>query len=152
MDRFMMYISMGYPSPEDERRLLASHPSGKKPRDVKPVLAKSVLLELQKKVDLVSLEDILLDYILSIITATRSHPHLSLGVSPRGGLALQQAARARALVLGRDYCIPDDIKQLAVSVLGHRVIPRSRHDNTARRYADTAAIINEIVEAEEIPI
>jgi len=75
-----------------------------------------------------------------------------LGVSPRGGLILQQAARARALVYNRDYCIPDDIKQLAVPVLCHRVIPESHHGTHKRAVSDTSAIIAEIVERMEIPV
>ncbi len=152
MDRFMMYISMGYPAPEDERRLLARHPSAKKPQDVQPVLERDDLLSLQQKVETVTLEEVLLDYIMEIVTATRTTKHLSLGVSPRGALALQHAARARALLYGRDYCIPDDIKELTVPVLCHRVIPQSRHGSPARRYADTAAIIRDIIENVEIPV
>jgi MoxR-like ATPase len=92
------------------------------------------------------------DYILAILTATRYSRHLSLGVSPRGGLIFQQAARARALFHNRDYCIPDDIKQLAKPVLCHRVIPASLNGNHMRRFADTSAIIADILDGVEIPI
>lgn len=152
MDRFMTYLSMGYPSPEDERRLLANHSRNKKATETKPVLEKSDIVKLQKDVDQVKVEDILIDYIMSIVTATRQSEHLSLGLSPRGGLTLQHAARARALVSGRDYCIPDDIKELAVPVLCHRVIPESHHVNPARRHADTSAIINDILDNVAIPV
>jgi MoxR-like ATPase len=152
LDRFMMYISMGYPEPNDERKLLSQASPIKNIRDIKAVLDKNDILELQRKAEAVTIEPILTDYILSVVTATRESPHLALGVSPRGGLILQQAARARALVYGRDYCIPDDIKQLAVPVLCHRVIPESRHGTHKRAVADTFAIINEIVERMEIPV
>ncbi|PIQ96481.1 MAG: ATPase [Nitrospinae bacterium CG11_big_fil_rev_8_21_14_0_20_56_8] len=152
MDRFMMYISMGYPSPEDERKLLTRPTSQRNSRQVQPVLQKQNILDLQQQAESVRMETILVDYILSIITATRNSRYLSLGVSPRGGLALQQAARARALVYGRDYCIPDDIKQLAVPVLCHRVIPESRHGTQKRRAEDTAAIITDIIDSVEIPV
>jgi MoxR-like ATPase len=152
LDRFMMYISMGYPEPDDERKLLAQASPLQNIRDIKAVLDKSDVLDLQRKAEAVTIEPILTDYILNVVTATRESSHLVLGVSPRGGLILQQAARARALVYGRDYCIPDDIKQLAMPVLCHRVIPESRHGTHKRTVADTFAIITEIVERMEIPV
>lgn len=152
LDRFMMYISMGYPEPDDERKLLTQVSPIQNIRNIKAVLDKNDILELQRKAEAITIEPILTDYILNVITATRESSNLALGVSPRGGIILQQAARARALVYGRDYCIPDDIKQLAVPVLCHRVIPESRHGTHKRTVADTSAIINEIVERMEIPV
>jgi MoxR-like ATPase len=148
----MMYISMGYPEPDDERKLLTQASPIQNIRDIKAVLDKNDVLELQRQAEAVTIEPILTDYILNVVTATRESSHLVLGVSPRGGLILQQAARARALVYGRDYCIPDDIKQLAMPVLCHRVIPESRHGTHKRTVADTFAIITEIVERMEIPV
>ena len=152
LDRFMMYISMGYPDPEDERKLLSQTSPIQNMRNIEPVLDKSDIQELQVKADAVTIEPLLTDFILNIITATRESSHLALGVSPRGGIILQQAARARALVYGRDYCIPDDIKQLAVPVLCHRVIPESHHGTHKRTVSDTSAIVSEIVERMEIPV
>lgn len=152
LDRFMMYISMGYPDPEDERQLLTQASPIQNIRDIGAVLDKNDVLELQRKAEAVTIEPVLTDYILNVITATRESPHLALGVSPRGGIIMQQAARARALVYGREYCIPDDIKQLAVPVLCHRVIPESRHGTHKRAVSDTSVIINEIVERMEIPV
>ncbi len=152
LDRFMMYISMGYPAPGDERKLLTQRSPSQNIRDIEPVLDKGDVLDLQRQAEAVKIEPVLTDYILSVITATRESPHLALGVSPRGGLILQQAARARALVYGRDYCIPDDIKQLAVPVLCHRVIPESRHGTHKRAVSDTSAIITDIVDQMEIPV
>jgi MoxR-like ATPase len=152
LDRFMMYISMGYPGPDDERKLLTQTSPIQNIRDIQAVLDKSDILELQRKAEAVTVEPLLTDFILNVITATRESSHLALGVSPRGGIILQQAARARALVYGRDYCIPDDIKQLAVPVLCHRVIPESHHGTHKRTVSDTSAIISEIVERMEIPV
>ena len=152
LDRFMMYISMGYPGPDDERQLLSQTSPIQNIRDIKAVLDKSDILELQRKAEAITIEPILTDYILNVVTATRESEHLALGVSPRGGIILQQAARARALVYNRDYCIPDDIKQLAVPVLCHRVIPESHHGTHKRTVSDTSAIISEIVERMEIPV
>jgi len=152
LDRFMMYISMGYPKPEEERKLLGIQSPSRNIREVEPVLNRSDVLDLQAQAEAVTLEPILTDYIMNIILATRDSRHLSLGVSPRGGLILQQAARARALVHGRTYCIPDDIKHLAVPVLCHRVIPQSHHGTYQRTVADTSAVIMEIVDKMEIPV
>ena len=152
LDRFMMYLSMGYPAPDDERKLLAQASPSQNIRDIDAVLDKSDVLDLQRQAEAVKIEPVLTDYILNVITATRESPHLALGVSPRGGIILQQAARARALVYGRDYCIPDDIKQLAVPVLCHRVIPESRHGTHKRTVSDTSAIITDIADQMEIPV
>ncbi len=150
LDRFMFYMSMGYPSPDDERRLL------QEPRlslaSVKTVLEKEELLKLQALVDTIKLEPVLADYILNIITATRECADLALGVSPRGGLIFQQALRAWALVSGRDYCTPDDVKHLAVPVLCHRIIPQSHNLSHKRRFADTATIIHQILEQVSVPV
>ena len=148
LDRFMLYVSMGYPSKEDERRLLnTARPD---PASIEALLNKEDVLQLQAQIDQVKIEPLLTDYILNIITATRDNPHLTLGVSPRGGLIFQQAIRARALVHGRDYCTPDDVKSLAAPVLCHRVIPES-HSNL-RRFADTATIIEKILEQLAVPV
>ena len=152
LDRFMMCISMGYPAPGDERKLLTQRSPSQNIRDIDAVLDKADVLDLQRQAEAVKIEPVLTDYILNVITATRESPHLALGVSPRGGLILQQAARARALVYGRDYCIPDDIKQLAIPVLCHRVIPESRHGTHKRAVFDTSAIITDIMDQMEIPV
>ncbi len=152
LDRFMMYVSMGYPEPDEERKLLGIQSPSRNIREVDAVLSREDVLDLQKQAEAVTLEPVLIDYIMNIILATRESKHLSLGVSPRGGLILQQAARARALVHGRTYCIPDDIKQLAVPVLCHRVIPQSHHGTHQRTVADTSAVITEIVDKMEIPV
>jgi len=151
LDRFTMYLSMGYPSPEDERRLLLNPPNGHRPGEVDPVLSRQELMAIQAKVAGVRMDAILVDYILSLVTATRESRHLALGVSPRGALTLKQAAKARALFFGRDYCVPDDIKRLAVPVLCHRVIP-SAPQGAGRRHGDTATLIRDLVENLEVPV
>ncbi|MZG54744.1 MAG: MoxR family ATPase [Nitrospinae bacterium] len=148
LDRFMLYVSMGYPSLEDERRLL----SESRPERIAPVLNKEDVLQLQGEVDSVHIDPLLTDYILNVLTATRENPHLALGVSPRGGLIFQQAIRARALVHGRNYCIPDDVKSLAIPVLCHRVIPQSNTQSQKRLFADTATIIETILGELAVPV
>ncbi len=152
LDRFMFYMSMGYPSQDDERRLLQEQSTRPGPASVQTVLEKEEVLKLQALVDTIKIEPVLTDYILNIITATRECPDLALGVSPRGGLIFQQALRAWALVSGRDYCTPDDVKHLAVPVLCHRVIPQSHNLSHKRRFADTAAIIQQILEQVSVPV
>jgi MoxR-like ATPase len=150
LDRFMFYISMGYPSQDEERRLLQEQSSRPNPASIQTVLEKEDILKLQTEVDSVKIEPVLTDYILNIITATRNHPNLALGVSPRGGLIFQQALRAHALVCGRDYCIPDDVKHLAIPVLCHRVIPKTH--NLSTRFADNATLIHQILEQVSVPV
>jgi MoxR-like ATPase len=152
LDRFMMYISMGYPAQEDERKILRTKPGQRNPKNLKPVIDKTTLLKMQSQVDEVVFESVLIDYVIQIVTATRNSNNIALGVSPRGGLILQQAARARAFLSGRDYCIPDDVKQLAVPVLCHRIIPQSRNGANSRKVSDTAPLISEIIENQLIPI
>ncbi len=152
MDRFMMYISMGYPSEEDERRLLSTHTQGNKAGELDAVLTREEVVTLQSQVESVTVEPVLVDYILKIITATRTSQHLALGVSPRGGLIFQQAARACALLEGRAYCIPDDVKQLAVPVLAHRVLPQSSNGSHRHNFDESSAIIRDIVDSQEVPI
>lgn len=152
LDRFMMFLSMGYPALEDERLLLSQSSPTENIRGLQSVLSREEVLDLQKKAEQVTIEPVLVDYILHLITATRESKYLQLGVSPRGGLILQQAARARALVYGRDYCIPDDVKQLAVHVLCHRVLPESRHGTHRRTVGDTAPIIQDILDEVEVPV
>ncbi|CAI2718521.1 AAA family ATPase [Nitrospina watsonii] len=152
LDRFMMYLSMGYPDPEEERKLLGTQSPSRNIRELQAILSRENVIDLQRQAEAVTMEPVLIDYIMNVVTATRESKHLSLGVSPRGGLILQQAARARALVHGRTYCIPDDIKQLAVPVLCHRVIPQNHHGMNKRTVADTSAVILEIVDKMEIPV
>jgi len=124
LDRFLVRISLGYPSAADESRVLQLRPASKALGTLKPVITAQTVVELQQKVDEVRTDKALLDYIIAIATATRRHEGLQLGLSPRGSLALAQAARAWAVMRGRDYIIPEDITENVVSVCAHRVIPR----------------------------
>jgi MoxR-like ATPase len=121
LDRFLLRIRIGYPSEADERTILrgGGAPVGE---TLETVLDASDVIELQDAVELVRADDSVVDYLLSIVTATRRSRILTLGVSPRGSLALLRAARAHALADGRDYLVPDDVKRLAVPALAHRVL------------------------------
>lgn len=122
LDRFLMRLSLGYPSRADERQILVNlrreHPITK----LNKVVDGHELLSLQKRIWDVNVDDTLQDYIVALAEATRTHPDLALGVSPRGSLALLKTAQALAAIRGRDYVIPDDIKTLAPLTLSHRLI------------------------------
>jgi MoxR-like ATPase len=148
LDRFMMRIEIGYPEESDERQILLAQGNGARPEASEQVLTVEEVLELQEAASRVLLDESLVDYLMAIVSATRRSPHLALGVSTRGALFLQRSARALALVEGRDYCLPDDIKLLAPLVLSHRVIVHSRSES-ARQQAERE-VIEEILE--EIPV
>jgi MoxR-like ATPase len=122
LDRFLMRLSMGYPGRDEERELLRS--SGAEPQleQLAPVLDGNEVLEMQRLVPEVHLSDLLLDYLLDVVEATRIHEALALGVSTRGCLAWQRSAQALALVRGRGFVIPDDLQDTAESVLAHRLL------------------------------
>ena len=125
LDRFLMRLSLGYPSPDDEARILAKQPARTALPDLQPAMGAEDVLALQRAVDAVRLEQSLVDYIVAIATASRNSEDLQVGVSPRGALALAAAARASAFVAGRDYCVPDDIVSNVLPVCAHRVISRT---------------------------
>ena len=148
LDRFLLRIRIGYPDLPDEKAILrgAARPALEA---IDPVLDAGDVLELQGAVDRVALDESVLDYLLAIVSATRRSPLLALGVSPRGSLALLRAAQARALVDGRGYVVPDDIKALAVPALAHRVLVTGASSMAAA--ADGEAVIRAIVQDVPVP-
>ncbi|MEL7471843.1 MAG: MoxR family ATPase [Planctomycetota bacterium] len=122
LDRFLMRIRMGYPSPEAEARVLAERPATNALQDLAPVLSTRDLIAVQEEVDRVRLDPSLTAYIVELAGATRSHDAIRVGVSPRGALALAQASRASALMAGRDFVVPEDILDNADSVWSHRLV------------------------------
>ncbi|MBE0698588.1 MAG: MoxR family ATPase, partial [Anaerolineaceae bacterium] len=122
LDRFLMRLSIGYPSLADERILLTHLQREHPVTHLKPVVEASRLVELQRQVWEIYVEGSLQDYIVKLVTSTRGHPDLSLGASPRASLALFKAAQALASIRGRDHVIPDDIQILVPSILTHRLI------------------------------
>ncbi len=144
MDRFLMRVSMGYPDPEAERRVM--HQRGSELDEVEAALDVDDLLALQRRATEVRVDPALEDYVLALVRATRDNPQLTLGVSPRGTQALVRAARAAAVIDGRDYCVPDDVKRLAVPVLAHRVLGAGGHDPLAGG-RPAAELLADLVEA-----
>jgi MoxR-like ATPase len=125
LDRFLMRISLGYPAPDDEARIIEKQPARTTLRELKPVMTGHEVLDLQKRTDEVSMDPSLVDYIIALAAATRDNDDLQVGVSPRGALALAQAARATAVLHGRDYCIPEDIVSNVLPTSAHRVISKT---------------------------
>jgi MoxR-like ATPase len=122
-DRFTARISMGYPSPESELAMLDAHGSSSPLEALQPVAQAEDMRELIAAVRKVHVADVLKQYVISLVTATRSTPELRLGASPRATLHLLRASRARAALDGRDFVIPDDVQALALPVLAHRLLP-----------------------------
>ena len=110
------------------------------------------VLAMQEAVKQVQVDESLLDYALEIVERTRNCDQLSLGVSPRGAVMLHRAAQARAFLDGRDYCLPDDFKQLILPVFSHRVVVSSRYVSTQHKSAQSEAILYEIVETIRVPL
>lgn len=149
LDRFMLCIEVGYPDRATERQVFASHRAGEPVDSLEPALTGEQLQYVQKAAREVKVEESLADYMLDIITATRKHGELSLGVSTRGALTLYRAVQALAAADGRDYAIPDDVKLLAVPVLAHRVICSGVIREGQRRRAQQ--IIQQIVDTTRVP-
>jgi MoxR-like ATPase len=152
LDRFLMRIKMGYPSPETEREILRKRANDDPLQSLEPVASVKDVLAMQDAVMQVKVDASLHDYALEIVTRTRQTDQLALGVSPRGTLMLQRAAQARAFLDGRDYCLPDDFKKLAVAVFSHRVVASSRHASLQKKSETTESVIREIVDSVPVPL
>ncbi len=124
MDRFMLSLSLGYPSEAEELQMLQNLQSSVKVADLQPCITLAEVDALRDICSKVKVDTSLQQYILDLVRATRQDEEISLGVSPRGSVALQRATQALAFILGRDYAIPDDVKFLVPHVLCHRLIPR----------------------------
>jgi MoxR-like ATPase len=125
LDRFLLRLSLGYLQAADEAAMLQRRLDRRQDAaDLRAVTSAPELIGLRASLEQVEVSPDLLDYVVAILGATRSHPQIQVGASPRGGLALMQLARAQATLLGRDYVIPDDIKKIAVPALAHRITLR----------------------------
>lgn len=148
LDRFMMRICLGYPAAEDEMAMLESQKHVHPIEGIDQVVTVEELLAAQSGVKDVHVGPLVKEYIVAIVNATRQHPDVYLGASPRGSLALYKTAQAWAAVDGRDYTIPDDIKALAYSTLAHRLII---HPSARIRNVDPGALIEEILNSVPVP-
>ena len=150
LDRFFMRLSMGYPAPEYEKNMLAAVTLAHPLEQLESVASPEDILTAQQLVRQIKVGDAVKDYILRIVSATRNHEEIRLGVSPRGSIALMRAAQAKAGVAGRDYVLPDDVKAMCSDVLAHRIICRGH--NSGQSAAAAARLIQTIVEQTAVPI
>ena len=126
LDRFFLQLSLGYPSHQEEIDVLKRNMRSRPVKELEPVASAEDIIALREQRKSIVCADPVLDYILRIAEATRKDERISLGVSPRGCIALMEAAMARAMFEGRDYTLPDDVQKLAVHVLAHRLVPDRR--------------------------
>jgi MoxR-like ATPase len=150
LDRFLLRIRIGYPDRAVEKQILMGHRGGEPVEHLEPVMSKAVIVRLQEQVRQVRVDDSLNDYLLDVVDETRRHPDLYLGASPRAALGLYRAAQALALIRGRDFVVPDDIKQLAGPVRGHRLLSRSFRQGEPSEAALT--LVNEILARVRVPV
>lgn len=151
LDRFLMRIRMGYPARESEKQILRNNGSAAL-EEIPPVMDAAEVAAMQQAVTRVRVDESLLDYMLEIAERTRQSEQLSLGVSPRGTVMLQRAAQARAFLEGRDYCVPDDFKQLMLPVFAHRMVVSSRYTSTRKKSEQAEAILADIMDTTRIPL
>jgi MoxR-like ATPase len=149
LDRFMLRIRMGYPIRSEERNILTTHRRGEPVEELQPVLSGDEVVRLQRRVREVRVDDAIADYLLEIVHASRESDDLHVGVSTRGALTLYRAAQSLALVSGREYVVPDDIKALAIPVLAHRVVGKSFLQ--AGEFGAAEAIIRDLVDRQRVP-
>jgi len=153
LDRFLMRVTIGYPDDEAERRILSESKSLEPVVDrLHTVLGPQQVMQLQERVEEVVVDPAILDYLMSIVQRTRATPKLRMGVSPRGNIAVFKAARAYALTQGRTYLVPDDVRELVVPCLAHRILPAGASGTTFEMHDEAAAILEGILDEVEAPL
>jgi MoxR-like ATPase len=151
LDRFFMRLRMGYPDTDSEREILRNMDSAHGPQ-LEPVLTGDDVMRFQARAAEITVDDAIVDYILAIVERTRGHESLALGVSPRGAQALYRAAQVLAMIEGREYAIPDDVKRLAVPVFAHRVVVSTRLALAQRSSDVSDRILQEILTLVDVPL
>lgn len=149
LDRFLVRLTVGYPPREAERTILTQHRDGEPVDHLQAVISPSDIAALQAAARSAKVEATVAEYLLDVVQATRDHPDVSLGCSIRGALGLYRACQAHAVLIGRDFVTPDDVKQLAVPVLAHRIMTRA-WDQGGRD--DAAPIIRDILTKVNVPV
>jgi MoxR-like ATPase len=153
LDRFMVRIQLGYPDAGVERAIVSNNSNGpERIASLKPVIQGAQVLELQQAVKKVRVDDAILDYLMELVQATRNTSLLDLGLSPRGAMMLYRATQSLALVRGRDYCLPDDVKELFIPVAAHRVVPRGQRDSGLQDRAVNESALREILSDATVPV
>ncbi|MGN1137402.1 MAG: AAA family ATPase, partial [Oscillospiraceae bacterium] len=148
MDRFMLKISIGYPELREELDILDRNEKKVSPKDLSPVMSCEKIMELSERANLIRCSDNIRNYIVNIVNSTRSSELIKLGVSPRGSIALYRVSKAYALVMGRGYVIPDDIKMLAPYVLSHRIMLSAKGKSA---FGSAEKVIEKIISETTVP-
>jgi len=151
MDRFLMRLRMGYPGAADELEILRTARAGYDSIAINPVASRADVAALQELVTLIYVEDSVLDYILRIVSATRTESEFKTGASVRGGLALRSASQARALLNGRDFVLPDDVAEMAQPVLGHRLALARQSGDALEERRSVLSLLRRILSAVSQP-
>ena len=153
LDRFLMRVHMGYPGREHEIQILKEQRKVGNIDHIEPVLTGGEVVEMQEAVSKVRVDDEILVYIQSLAEATRDSDQIELGVSPRGALALRMCAQACAFCEGRDYCTPDDVKEVAIPVLAHRIqIARTFETSSFAAHHDEEEALRRVLEGLKVPL
>ena len=149
LDRFLMRITLGYPSAEDESQVIKQQPARTRLQELAPLMSTNEIEKAQSQVDAIKIDDSLVQYIIALSTATRGDDDLQVGISTRGGLALAQTAKATALFNDRDYCIPEDVVSNVLPVCSHRIVSKSyMHDGDT---STSSRIMQQILETVSSP-
>ncbi|MFZ5863317.1 MAG: AAA family ATPase [Nitrospirota bacterium] len=152
LDRFMIRAHMGYPDVADEKRILTAAQTMGGPDALAPVLTAEDVAALQDAASRVTVDEALTDYLMAVVTATRTRPDVDLGVSTRGAVFLYRAAQALALIDGRDYALPDDVKRLVLPVFAHRIVVNPGVESFDPRADDAADILRDILDQVPVPL
>src|SRR5207245_11036356 len=152
LDRFLMRVHMGYPDSKSEREILRAEAGAAQLDQLEPVLTGADVLEMQQVVTQVEVDDALIAYALEIVARTRKHEKLTLGVSPRGSQMLYRAAQAIAFLDGRNFCVPEDFKPLALPVFAHRVAIHGMNSSGMKKSVRTEEVIQDIVDSVPVPV
>ncbi len=152
LDRFLMRIRVGYPDEHSERGIVRDLSTVNWLEKLAPMLEAAEVLAFQEEVKAVAVDEDLVNYAVAIASRTRQNEYLSLGVSPRGSMALYRAAQALAYLRSRTFATPDDFKHLAIPVFAHRVVVSSRYASTLRKTDQAAEVLSEIIESVPVPM
>ncbi len=151
LDRFLMRIPMGYPNQSDEEEILRSQITYHTAELLEPVLTTQEIVQGQQEVEQVTVQPVLLKYLMALVAATRESEFLALGVSTRGAMALYRASQATAFLRGRDYVTPDDVKRLAIPIFAHRVLVSPKYSSPLGKSQEVGGIIQDLVGQVQVP-
>jgi MoxR-like ATPase len=152
LDRFLVRVTIGYPEPTVERDVIRNLGAQDASERIEPILDAAQIAEFQKLTASIEGAEPVLTYLQNLVGETRESAYLSLGVSTRGAISFYRACQARAVLQGRAYILPDDVKALFVAVCGHRVMVKNSHDGPAERRIEAENVLREILDTTQVPL